>query len=90
MAHLDQDKSKLLARVRRIRGQVEGLEKALVRDVDCTTLLTQVAAFRGAAQGLMVELLSEHLKHHVAAPEALVERELAVDDVTAILKTYLK
>lgn len=90
MAHLNQDKSKLLARVRRIRGQVEGLEKALAQDVDCTALLTQVAAFRGAAQGLMVELLSEHLKHHVAAPEALGERELAVDDITAILKTYLK
>ncbi|TQV29196.1 metal-sensing transcriptional repressor, partial [Xanthomonas perforans] len=52
MAHLNQDKSKLLARVRRIRGQVEGLEKALAQDVDCTALLTQVAAFRGAAQGL--------------------------------------
>ncbi len=90
MAHLNQDKSRLLARVRRIRGQVEGLEKALAQDVDCTALLTQVAAFRGAAQGLMVELLSEHLKHHVAAPQALSERELAVDDIAAILRTYLK
>ncbi|WOB26175.1 MULTISPECIES: metal/formaldehyde-sensitive transcriptional repressor [Xanthomonas] len=90
MSHLNHDKSKLLARVRKIRGQVEGLEKALAQDVDCTALLTQVAAFRGAAQGLMVELLSEHLKHHVAAPDALAERELAVDDVAAILKTYLK
>lgn len=90
MAHLNHDKSRLLARVRRIRGQVEGLEKALVQDVDCTALLTQVAAFRGAAQGLMVELLSEHLKHHVAMPQALADRELAVDDIAAILKTYLK
>ncbi len=40
--------------------------------------------------GLMVELLSEHLKHHVAAPEALGARERAVDDISAILKTYLK
>ncbi|MBB3803170.1 DNA-binding FrmR family transcriptional regulator [Xanthomonas arboricola] len=90
MAHLNHDKSKLLARVRRIRGQVEGLEKALAQDVECTALLTQVAAFRGAAQGLMVELLSEHLKHHVAAPDAPGDREQAVDDVAAILKTYLK
>lgn len=90
MSHLNHDKSRLLARVRRIRGQVEGLEKALAQDVDCTALLTQVAAFRGAAQGLMVELLSEHLRHHVAAPDVLGDRELAVDDVAALLKTYLK
>lgn len=51
MAHLNQDKSKLLARVRRIRGQVEGLEKALAQDVDCTALLTQVAAFAARRRG---------------------------------------
>ncbi|MEQ7417726.1 metal/formaldehyde-sensitive transcriptional repressor [Xanthomonas campestris pv. campestris] len=90
MAHLHQDKSRLLARVRKIRGQVEALEKALAQDVECTALLTQVAAFRGAAQGLMVELLTEHLQHHVAAPDARGTREQAVDEVAAILKTYLK
>ena len=90
MAHLTQDKSKLLARVRKIRGQVEALEKALAQDVECTALLTQVAAFRGAAQGLMVELLTEHLQHHVAAQDARGTREQAVEEVAAILKTYLK
>ncbi|SEL15227.1 DNA-binding transcriptional regulator, FrmR family [Pseudoxanthomonas sp. GM95] len=90
MAHLNKDKSKLLARVRRLRGQVEALEKALDKDVDCAALLTQVAAVRGASQGLMVELLADHLKHHVAERDQLKDREAAVEDVTAILKSYLK
>lgn len=90
MAHLNQNRSKLLARVRRIRGQVEALEKALAQDVDCAAVLTQVAAVRGASQGLMIELLADHLRHHVAEREEPGERAAAVDDVTAILKSYLK
>ncbi len=92
MAHLNDNKPKLLARVRRLRGQVEALEKALgqEQEVDCTALLTQVAAVRGASQGLMVELLADHLKHHVARPEQIDARELAVEDVAVILKRYLK
>ncbi|MEE7547676.1 metal/formaldehyde-sensitive transcriptional repressor [Xanthomonas sp. Kuri4-1] len=90
MAHLNQNRPKLLARVRRIRGQVEALEKALSTEVDCSDVLTQVAAVRGAAQGLMVELLADHLRHHVAAPAHAGERQAAVDDVAGILKSYLK
>lgn len=92
MAHLNDKKPKLLARVRRLRGQVEALEKALSQgqEVDCTALLTQVAAVRGASQGLMIELLADHLKHHVARPDQIGERELAVEDVAVILKSYLK
>jgi FrmR/RcnR family transcriptional regulator, repressor of frmRAB operon len=91
MAHLNDNKPKLLARVRRLRGQVEALEKALSpgQDVDCTALLTQVAAVRGASQGLMIELLADHL-NHVTRPDRIGERELAIDDVAVILKSYLK
>ena len=90
MAHVNKDKPKLLARIRKIRGQVDALEKALGNDVECTALLTQVAAIRGASQGLMVELLADHLKHHVAEPAKLGDREAAVAEVAAILKSYLR
>ncbi len=90
MTHLNHNQPKLLARVRRIRGQVEALEKALGSDIDCTAVLTQVAAVRGAAQALMVELLADHLRHHVAAPDSADLRQDAVDEVTGILKSYLK
>lgn len=90
MAHLNHDRAKLLSRVRRMKGQVEALEKALSEEVDCTALLTQVAAVRGASHGLMVELLSDHLRHHVAQPDDAAIRDLAVDDIATILKRYLK
>lgn len=90
MAHINDNKPKLLARVRRIKGQVEALEKALLNDVDCTDVLTQVAAVRGASQALMVELLADHLRHHVAQPESAQDREDALQGVAAILKSYLK
>lgn len=94
MAHLNHDRARLLARIRRMKGQVEALEKALSAhasdELDCTALLTQVAAVRGASHGLMVELLSEHLRHHVAGPDDAASRESAVEDIAGILKTYLK
>lgn len=90
MSHLNQSKPRLMARVRRIKGQVEALEKALDANVDCTDVLTQVAAVRGAAQALMVELLADHLRHHVAAPAHADDREVAADDIARILKSYFK
>jgi DNA-binding FrmR family transcriptional regulator len=90
MAHLNDNKPKLMARVRRIKGQVEALEKALGEAVDCGEVLTQAAAVRGAAQALMLELLADHLRHHVVAPEDPGAREAGVASVAAALKSYLK
>jgi DNA-binding FrmR family transcriptional regulator len=94
MAHLNHDRARLLTRIRRMKGQVEALEKTLStepsEELDCTALLTQVAAVRGASHGLMVELFTDHLRHHVARPDDAASRELAVDEVASILKSYLK
>jgi DNA-binding FrmR family transcriptional regulator len=90
LAHLNDNKPRLLARVRRIKGQVEALEKALDQAVDCGEVLTQAAAVRGASQALMLELLADHLRHHVVAPQDLDAREAGVASVAAALKSYLK
>ena len=66
MAHVTRDKKKLLARVRRIAGQVAALEKALEADADCTDFLVQASAAKGAMHALMMEVLSGHLAEHVA------------------------
>ncbi|MBN8764064.1 MAG: metal-sensing transcriptional repressor, partial [Thiobacillus sp.] len=47
MSHTIRGKSKLLARVRRIRGQVEALERALEAEKGCAVILHQIAAARG-------------------------------------------
>jgi DNA-binding FrmR family transcriptional regulator len=66
MAHISSDPDKkVLARVRRIRGQIEGIERAIEQGTDCYAVLQQTAAARGALNGLMAELIDAHIRHHV-------------------------
>ena len=57
MAHLSRDKQKLIARVRRIRGQLEAVERALDEDAECDETLRLIASARGAMNGLMGEVI---------------------------------
>ena len=68
MSHTVREKSKLMGRVRRIRGQVEALERALDAEKGCAEVLHQIAAVRGAINGLMAEVLEEHVRTHIADP----------------------
>lgn len=92
MSHTVRDKSRLLARVRRIRGQVEALERALDAEKECAEILHQIAAVRGATSGLMAEVLEEHVRTHVADPSITdaAERMRGADELIAVLRTYLK
>jgi len=62
MAHTIREKSKLLARVRRIRGQVEAIERALEREKGCAEVMHLVAAARGAMNGFMGEIVEDHIR----------------------------
>ena len=64
MSHTVHDKKKLLARVRRIKGQTGALESALEQETDCAAILQQIAAIRGAVNGLMLEVLEGHMREH--------------------------
>jgi len=91
MAHTTRDKEKLLVRVRRIRGQVEALEKALDQDDDCSKILHLIAGSRGAMDGLMAEVLEGHIRTHVADPKAKPsERTQATEDVIELIRSYLR
>jgi DNA-binding FrmR family transcriptional regulator len=91
MGHTIQQKSRLLARVRRIRGQVEAIERALEAEQGCAEVLQLVAATRGAMNGLMGEIAEEHVRAHVAAPGlAADERHQAADELVQVIRTYLK
>ncbi len=91
MAHTIKDKKSLLTRVRRIKGQADALERALDQESECNAVLQQIAAIRGAINGLMVEVLEGHLRDHLG-PEAKVakRREEDLQQVTRILRSYLK
>ena len=65
MPHLIHDKKKLLDRVKRIRGQIDAVEKGLFEDRDCVVILQTLAACRGAFNGLMGEIIEGHIRDHV-------------------------
>lgn len=91
MAHTIEEKKKLLNRIRRIRGQVEAIERSLQNDEECSVTLHSIAACRGAMDALMAEVVEGHIRYHVVDPRRRsAEQAKAADDVIAALKTYLR
>lgn len=91
MGHTIKDQKKLLTRVRRIKGQSEALERALEQGVECAAILQQIAAIRGAVNGLMAEVLEGHLRDHLAAEErTAAQRQEDLEQVVGVLRSYLK
>jgi DNA-binding FrmR family transcriptional regulator len=91
MAHIIGNKKKLLTRIRRIGGQAAALEKVLEGDSDCLAVLQQIAAIRGAVNGLMSEVLEHHIREHLG-PTVIEpnQRTKEVEQVIGVLKSYLK
>jgi len=68
MSHTIREKTKLLNRVRRIRGQVEAVERALEQEIGCADVLQLITAARGAINGLMGEVIKDHIRMHLIDP----------------------
>lgn len=92
MSHTKKDKENLLARTRRIRGQIEAIERALEEDEECASVLQQIAACRGAINGLMGELMEGEVRDHVLSPSSKPgsDRARAAEQLIQVLRTYLK
>ena len=91
MSHTVNDKKKLLTRVRKIKGQTIALENSLEGDPDCMKVLQQIAAVKGAVNGLMREVLESHLREHLGEANITDEqRKAEVEQVITVLKSYLK
>ena len=69
MAHIAKHKKQLLHRVRRLRGQLNAIEKALDEERDCSSVLLTLAACRGAMDSLMAEIIEGHIRFHILDPE---------------------
>jgi len=87
MAHVAGNKKQLVARVRRIGGQLASLERAIEADEDCGAILQLAASIRGAMQGLTLQLMEGHLKEHVAGTR---RRDQELEPVLAVLRAYLR
>jgi len=91
MPNSAEDKKKVLTRIRRIGGQVEALERALNSDVPCVAMLPQIAAIRGAANGLLAEMIEIHLKDALLTGEpTLDQRTQCTDEISGLIRSYLK
>ncbi|MDR3471380.1 MAG: metal/formaldehyde-sensitive transcriptional repressor [Devosia sp.] len=92
MSHTSRDKKKLLARVRRIKGQVEAIERALDAESACAEVLHRIAGARGAMAGLMAEVVEDHVREHLVDterhPDALSSE--AVEQLLEVIRTYMK
>jgi DNA-binding FrmR family transcriptional regulator len=86
--HTVREKQKLLARVRRLRGQIEAIERALESEAGCESVMHLIAGARGAMAGLMAEVVEDHVRTHLADPAAL--NPDAVEQLLDVVRTYLK
>jgi FrmR/RcnR family transcriptional regulator, repressor of frmRAB operon len=92
LAHVTDQKKKLLTRVSRIQGQLEGIRKALEEEQECSAMLQQIAACRGAMNGLMLEILEGEVRFHVLSPNAKANSSeaRAAEELIEVLHTYIK
>jgi len=90
MSQHEREKLKLLQRLRKLRGQLDAVERALVADEDCAGQLMLLAAVRGGVNGLMGEVLEDHIRFHLTDPaKQQIAPELA-DELVEMMRAYLK
>ena len=92
MAHTIRKKTKLVNRLRRLRGQVESVERALNEDADCGRIMQLLAACRGAVNSLLAEVIKDHIREHLVArrPRASEPRAEATDELIDVVQSYFK
>jgi FrmR/RcnR family transcriptional regulator, repressor of rcnA expression len=91
MSHLEKEKQKLIARIKRIRGQVDSIERSLTTDDDCADVLMLLANVRGGINSLMAEVLEDHIRLHMLGnvKSSMPAAELA-EDLIGLVRAYLK
>lgn len=91
MTHVTTEKTKLLNRLKRIRGQLEAIERAVNEDGECSRVLQQATSCRGAMDGFIAEVIEDHIREHMVDPEAPENdpRVQAAEELVAIVHAYL-
>jgi DNA-binding FrmR family transcriptional regulator len=90
MSHREREKLKLQHRLKKIRGQFEALERALGEEEECARILMQLAAIRGGINGLMAEVLEDHLRLHLADKDGKGIAPDLAEDLVELVRSYLK
>jgi DNA-binding FrmR family transcriptional regulator len=92
MAHVANEKVKLLNRLKRIRGQIEAMERAVDADDECSAVLQQATACRGAIDGFIAEVIEDHIREHMVDPGASPSsaQAVAAEQLIEVVHQYLK
>lgn len=90
MSHTIREKTRLLARVRRIKGQCEAIERALEAEAGCGETLQLISGARGAMNGLMAEVIEEHVRAHVLEGSSKPKRADAAETLLGVVRTYFR
>ena len=90
MSHTTRDKKSLQTRVNKIQGQLNGLKNMLDQPHECAAVLQQIAAIRGAVNGLMREVIKGHLSEHIVRQCDEEKREQDLTVVLKVLDSYIK
>jgi DNA-binding FrmR family transcriptional regulator len=92
MGHVVKEKAKLLNRLKRLRGQIEAIERAVDADNECANVLQQATACRGALDGFIAEVIEDHIREHMVDPQARPDapQALAAEELIEIVHQYLK
>lgn len=88
MPHSPEDKKRAITRLRRIRGQAEALERTIETGAACGAVLQQLAAIRGAVNGLMADVLQGHLRESFGDADKPLDE--SIDETLALMRSYLR
>ena len=92
MTHVVHEKQKLLNRIRRLRGQIDAVERAVETDAGCNEVMRQLATVRGATNGIMAEVVEDHIQMHmVTSNRKPTKAEVdAADELIEVLRSYIR
>jgi DNA-binding FrmR family transcriptional regulator len=92
IGHVAREKAKLLNRLKRLRGQIEAIERAVDADNECAAVLQQATACRGALDGFIAEVIEDHIREHMVNPKDSREspQAAAAEELIDIVHRYLK
>jgi len=92
MGHVAQEKTKLLNRLKRMRGQIEAIERAVEADDECAIVLQQATACRGALDGFIAEVIEDHIREHMVDQREARDspQVVAAEELIDIVHQYLK
>lgn len=92
MSDPDEDRQKLINRVRRLAGQIEALERAVENDASFTEVVRLLAAGRGAINSIMAEVVEDYIQAHLLGGDRKPTRSEvdAAEELLDVLRSYIK